>query len=68
MNQIDILVKRIESGESPGVLSCGEQIAAALLFNRLDWLPPAYSHIVDAIDRLGDNWLQMVIDYRRRNQ
>ena len=66
MNEIERLAAMIEADESNiGVLSCGEQIAAALLFNRLDWLPEAYKHPLDAIDRLGDNWLHMVIDYHR---
>lgn len=56
----------IEADErNVGVLSCGEQIAAALLFNRLDWLPDAYKHPLDAIDRLGLDWFVMVMDYHR---
>ena len=67
MNEIKRIVAMIEADPSSiGVLSCGEQIAAALLFNRLDWLPKAYEHPLDAIYRLGDEWLDMVIDYHRR--
>lgn len=66
-NPVAIVVKRVTNGENVGALSCGEQIAAAFIFNRMDWLPSAYSHPVDAIDRLGDTWLQMVLDYRRHN-
>lgn len=66
MNEIERLAAMIEADESNiGVLSCGEAIAAALLFNRFEWLPEAYKHPLDAIDRLGPTWLQMVMDYHR---
>lgn len=66
MNEIGRLVAMIEEDESNiGVLSCGERIAVALLFNRLDWLPEGYKHPLDAVSRLGDNWLYMVTDYHR---
>lgn len=68
MNEIKRIVDIIEADESNiSVLSCGEQIAAALLFNRLDWLPEGYKHPLDAIDRLGDNWLHKIIDYHRNS-
>lgn len=66
MNEVERLAAMIEADESNiGVLSCGEVIAAALLFNRLEWLPKAYKHPLDAIDRLGPTWLRMVMDYHR---
>jgi hypothetical protein len=71
MNDIERLVERLSGSETDenciGALSCGEQIAAALLFNRLDWLPSAYSHPLDALDRLGPNWLSMVLTYHREH-
>jgi hypothetical protein len=65
MNAIIRIVERINGGESVGALSTGEQIAAAFLFNRMDWLPEAYKHPLDAIDRLGDNWLQMCLSFHK---
>ena len=66
MNEIERIVDMIKAGEDNiDVLSCGETIAAALLFNRPDWLPSAYKHPLDAIDRLGQNWLEMVMDYHK---
>lgn len=56
-----------EDEESVFVLSCGERIAAAFLFNRPDWLPDPYQHPLDAIQRLGENWLQMIVEYRMLN-
>lgn len=69
MEQIERIVAMIKADEKKiGVLSTGERIAAALIFNRLDWLPSDYDHILDALDRLGPNWLQMVMDYHQLNQ
>jgi hypothetical protein len=66
MNDIERVAAMIQADQSNiGRISCGEVIAAALLFDRLDWLPILYKHPVDAIDRLGDKWLQMVLEYRR---
>lgn len=66
MNGVERVVERIQAGEDVSVMSCGEQIAAAFVFNRMDWLPTGYEHPLDALDRLGANWLQMVIEYHRR--
>jgi hypothetical protein len=39
MNEIKRIVDMIEADENNiGILSCSEQIAAALLYNRLEWL------------------------------
>ncbi|WP_049759864.1 hypothetical protein [Pelobacter propionicus] len=66
MKKIERIVDMIEADESNvAMLSSGEQIAAALLFNRMDWLPDDYKHPLDAIDRLGDDWLHKVMDYHR---
>ena len=67
MNAVERVAQRIEAGESAGVMSCGEQIAAALIYNRMDWLPSDYNHVLDAIDRLGTNWFAMVMEYRKDN-
>ena len=64
-NGVETVAERIEAGESPGKMSCGEQIAAALLYNRPDWLPSAYTHPLDAIDRLGSTWLGMALELHR---
>jgi hypothetical protein len=65
MNAVERIAERINAGERPGCMSCGEQIAAALIFNRPEWLPLAYKHPLDAIDRLGENWFQMVMEYHK---
>ncbi|MCP5014122.1 MAG: hypothetical protein GY938_02420 [Ketobacter sp.] len=36
--------------------STGEQIAAAFVLNRADYLPDSYRDIIEAWDRLGDQW------------
>ena len=36
--------------------STGERIAAAFVLNRPDYLPSYYDDMVEAWDRLGDEW------------
>lgn len=36
--------------------STGERIAAAFVLNRQDYLPDIYSDMVEAWDRLDDDW------------
>ncbi len=63
-DEIANVVSMIEADEGNiGMLSTGEAIAAALLFNRMDWLPPGYEHPLDAIDRLGSKWMRMVMEH-----
>ena len=40
--------------------STGERIAAAFVLNRMDYLPGMYSDVVDAWDRLDDEWQDYV--------
>ncbi len=40
-----------------GVLSTGEKLAAALVLNRHDWLTATGYTIVEAIDRIGPEWV-----------
>ncbi len=42
------------------VASSGEQIAAAFVLNRPDYLPAIYPDMVEAWDRLDDQWQQYV--------
>lgn len=61
------IAKLVEQGGSPIGLSCSERITAALLANRLDWLPSAYPHVLDAIDRLDGGMFRLIRAYRRKN-
>ncbi len=36
--------------------STGERIAAAFVINRKDYLPDSYSDVIEAWDRLDDQW------------
>jgi hypothetical protein len=71
MNEIERIVERLSGSETAenriGAMSCGEQIAAAFLFNRMDWLPSSYEHPLDALDCLGAHWLSMVLEYHRHH-
>ena len=40
--------------------STSERIAAAFVLNRQDCLPDMYDDMIDAWDRLGDEWQQYV--------
>lgn len=40
--------------------STSEQIAAAFVLNRQDYLPNSYTDIIEAWDRLGDEWQHYV--------
>ncbi len=46
--------------------STGEQIAAAFVLNRLEFLPDMYSDVVEAWDRLDDDWQGYVVQIRRQ--
>lgn len=70
-DEMDTIVERILNGENVRVLSTGEQIAAAFLFNKPHWLPASYSHPLDAIIRLGADWTEKMLAYHadpRRNR
>jgi hypothetical protein len=47
--------------------STGEQIAAAFVMNRMEWLPANYKDVVEAWDRLGD-WQEFVRIVKRDYQ
>lgn len=72
MNTADIatdILRRVEILKDDeaeiGVWSTGEQIAVALVMNRLDLLPRGYTHVLDAVERLGDDWLKAAFIARR---
>ena len=43
-----------------GLLSRSEALAAALVLNRADWLQEMDYTIAQALDRIGDEWSQLV--------
>ena len=47
---IDRIIDMVECDEL-STLSTGEQIIAALLYNRLDWLPEGYDHVLSVANR-----------------
>ncbi|MGX2089707.1 hypothetical protein [Xanthomonas axonopodis] len=49
-----------------GVLSTGEQIAAALALNRPDWLVEMRYSLAEAIDRLSADWLAQIPEAARQ--
>lgn len=68
-NEIARVVSIMEADEKNiGLLSPGEAIAAALIFNRMEWLPDGYRHPLDAIDRLGSNWMELVLEHHLQHR
>jgi hypothetical protein len=45
--------------------STGERIAAAFVLNRSDYLPASYSDMVDAWQRLDEDWQGYVLRIKR---
>lgn len=43
-----------------GVLSTSEQLAAAFVLNRPDWLADAGYTMAEAVERLGAKWLALI--------
>lgn len=54
-----------EDEASIGVLSTGETIAVALILDRKDLLPPAYSKMLEAVERLGPEWFAAALRVQR---
>jgi hypothetical protein len=49
-----------------GVLSTGEKIAVALVMNRTDWLNEAgWPSVLEAVERLGPEWLAAALQVQR---
>lgn len=47
--------------------STSEQIAAAFVLNRPEYLPAAYRDLIEAWDRLGQRWQQHVRTVKREH-
>lgn len=60
--EIEKIIEVAHSLKSTGSTgaSTGEQIAAAFVLNRPDYLPAMYADVVEAWDRLGDEWQEYV--------
>ncbi len=56
--QIEKIIKVANQLNQTGTTaaSTGEQIAAAFVLNRADYLPDSYRDMIAAWDRLGDAW------------
>lgn len=61
------LIRRVQADwEERHVISTGEQIAVALILNKPEWLPFPFQHPLDAVDRLGPEWLRACIEIHAR--
>ena len=56
--QIDKIIEVANCLQATGSTgaSTGERIAAAFVLNRMDYLPDMYSDMIEAWDRLGEDW------------
>jgi hypothetical protein len=63
---IERLAQRVAEDESRiGVLSTGEFIAVALVLERYDLLKEAKYTMLEAVNRLGEEWLAAAIEVQR---
>lgn len=62
MTELEHLVMKIHAAQAGGMgtLSTGEALAAALVLNRFDWLGKMGYTIVEAIDRIGPEWVALI--------
>lgn len=58
-------VTRYAQANGYGVLSTGEQLAAALVLNRADWLAEMGYTMAEAVDRIGPEWSALLITAQR---
>lgn len=70
MRDEDLLARILRSArfarkEGYGVLSTGEQLAAALALNRADWLAEMDYTIGQALERLPADWITTIPDASR---
>jgi hypothetical protein len=54
-----------QDARSFGVLSTGERIAVALVFDRYDLLQTAWGSMLEAVNRLGPEWTQAALRVQR---
>jgi hypothetical protein len=61
-DELDHIVRKSRDAKngSFGVLSTSEQLAAAFVLNRPDWLASAGYTMAEAVKRLGANWLALI--------
>ena len=64
--QIRAKVRLVAQAEqSFGTLSTGERIAVALVLDRYDLLQDAWGSMLEAMDRLGSDWIQAALRIQR---
>ena len=61
------LAQRVQENDKRiGMLSTGEFLAVALVLNRFDLLEQAGYTMLEAVNRLGEEWLSAAIEVQRR--
>lgn len=62
MSELDHIIAKSRHAAAGGfgVLSTGEQLAAALVLNRPDWLARMNYTLAEAIERVGADWLALI--------
>lgn len=61
-DDLDHIIRKSRDAKNGGfgVLSTSEQLAAAFVLNRPDWLASAGYTIAEAVERLGAKWLALI--------
>ncbi len=67
--EVEKIINVANSLQTTGTTSAStsEQIAAAFVLNRQDYLPEMYSDMVEAWDRLGEQWQHYVRTIKRHH-
>jgi len=60
------MVERVQADDSQiGVLSTGERLAVALVLDQKDWLERWRYTMLEAVERLGEEWFRAALAVQR---
>lgn len=66
--RINRMADDCEANNHPGPYSTGEKLAVAVVLDRHDWLKAMGYTILEAIDRIGDDWMRAVMVAARQRR
>ena len=62
MSELEHIIQKARDARNGGwsVQSTGEKLASAIILNRLDWLEAMDYTMVEAIERIGPEWMALI--------